>query len=557
MSLLLAPGTGLPSSSPSTATVNPLAGADGTATSPSGNTQINKDQASTGQIGTGQIGADQANQDSISSFEAFLQAKRETGTGSSISGEQPSPRKKPAPGQAQLPLQPSPEIKTPDQAVAAQSTAGDTQDIALNSNTGQQSAKTPVYASPVLQLQAKTDTATNAATQSNTEVSGESAEAAYPGLTGLPPQLARHLERHLQNLPKDPATQTSLKDTSQPTLTTTEESVEQANPEAALLAETEQTGVTGTLKSDSEASDGAAAQQQPLNPAAQSEQARQPLDGARQAALVNAVKPATQGNGPNPAASDAGNADLGGDASLSDDGEGRATTADTAFKTALSRANSDTTSAKLATTTTQTVEQSLTSQGTNTQSAAPSALSALDSFLPGDQAAAEAQQAQTKLDAATASARVADTNRPAQLPETVANQLTTQIQRQILDGSSKFNIKLNPVELGRVDVTLRFDRDGNVMAHLFVERSETLDMMLRDSRALERSLAEAGVNVKQDGLSFSLSDGNDTASAFGDNTDQQGGNDGQASSDDTQSLTDQTAARAARPASSSLLDISI
>ena len=71
-------------------------------------------------------------------------------------------------------------------------------------------------------------------------------------------------------------------------------------------------------------------------------------------------------------------------------------------------------------------------------------------------------------------------------------------------GHSRFDIRLAPEELGGVDVRVEVRSSGEVRAHLVVERTETLDLMLRDQRQLERSLADAGLDVGSSGLQFSL-----------------------------------------------------
>jgi len=83
------------------------------------------------------------------------------------------------------------------------------------------------------------------------------------------------------------------------------------------------------------------------------------------------------------------------------------------------------------------------------------------------------------------------------------------IAQKAQNGIQQFEIRLNPPELGRVDVRLEFGREGTVTTHLIVERPETLEMLNKDGRQLERALADAGVNIDNDGLSFSLKDQQD------------------------------------------------
>lgn len=86
------------------------------------------------------------------------------------------------------------------------------------------------------------------------------------------------------------------------------------------------------------------------------------------------------------------------------------------------------------------------------------------------------------------------------------------IARGAAQGDKNFTIRLDPPELGRVDVRLKISDDGIARAHLIVERSETLDLFLRDQRSLERSLEQAGVKTDGSSLQFSLEGGERGAS---------------------------------------------
>ena len=89
----------------------------------------------------------------------------------------------------------------------------------------------------------------------------------------------------------------------------------------------------------------------------------------------------------------------------------------------------------------------------------------------------------------------------AQPPST---QIAVQIAKVVPQGIDRFSIQLHPAELGAVDVQLDFAEDGSVSALITAERAETLDMLQRDSRALERSLNNSGLQLESGGLSFSL-----------------------------------------------------
>jgi flagellar hook-length control protein FliK len=83
-------------------------------------------------------------------------------------------------------------------------------------------------------------------------------------------------------------------------------------------------------------------------------------------------------------------------------------------------------------------------------------------------------------------------------------QLAFDIVRHVQAGQSRFEIRLDPPELGRIDVKLDIDTGGAINARLTVERSETLDLLQRDQRQLERALQQAGLDAGKTSLEFSL-----------------------------------------------------
>jgi flagellar hook-length control protein FliK len=84
--------------------------------------------------------------------------------------------------------------------------------------------------------------------------------------------------------------------------------------------------------------------------------------------------------------------------------------------------------------------------------------------------------------------------------------LAVEIVARARDGQNRFEIRLDPPELGRIDVHLNVDRHGNVASRLVVERPETLDLLRRDAPTLERALESAGLKTSGQGLEFSLRD---------------------------------------------------
>ncbi|MGI9486414.1 MAG: flagellar hook-length control protein FliK [Geminicoccaceae bacterium] len=83
-------------------------------------------------------------------------------------------------------------------------------------------------------------------------------------------------------------------------------------------------------------------------------------------------------------------------------------------------------------------------------------------------------------------------------------QIALQIVRSLPEGVDRFSVHLQPVELGSIDIQLNFEGGGRLSALITAERPETLELLQRDSRILERSLGDSGLKLASDGLSFAL-----------------------------------------------------
>jgi flagellar hook-length control protein FliK len=84
--------------------------------------------------------------------------------------------------------------------------------------------------------------------------------------------------------------------------------------------------------------------------------------------------------------------------------------------------------------------------------------------------------------------------------------LAVTIAARASTGSTRFDIKLDPPELGRIEVQMTLDREGRVKSRVVVEKQETLDLLQRDQRNLERTLTQAGLETSEGGIEFSLRD---------------------------------------------------
>ncbi len=104
---------------------------------------------------------------------------------------------------------------------------------------------------------------------------------------------------------------------------------------------------------------------------------------------------------------------------------------------------------------------------------------------------------------ATAQLTVTNATQNAAVP---LSGLAMQIAASAKSGKSRFEIRLDPAELGRIDVRIDVDRNGQVTSHLTVERPETLSMLRQDANQLQRALDNAGLSTGNSGLQFSLRD---------------------------------------------------
>jgi flagellar hook-length control protein FliK len=154
-----------------------------------------------------------------------------------------------------------------------------------------------------------------------------------------------------------------------------------------------------------------------------------------------------------------------------------------------------------------------------TSADAQGSLTVQDSSLQG------AAALQPQLATQPAAAPVAAAN----LTATVANSapvplsgLAVEIAGSALNGKSRFEIRLDPAELGRIDVRIDVDRSGQVTSHLRVEKPETLSMLQQTAPQLQQALNDAGLKTGSGGLQFSLRD--QSTSGQNGNNDQPSGN---------------------------------
>jgi flagellar hook-length control protein FliK len=112
--------------------------------------------------------------------------------------------------------------------------------------------------------------------------------------------------------------------------------------------------------------------------------------------------------------------------------------------------------------------------------------------------------AATPATAAAAAAVAAQVQAQAPAMAVPLSGLAVEIATHADAGRNHFEIRLDPPDLGRINVKLDIDRHGNVTTHLLVDRVETLDLLKRDASSLERALQQAGLKTSDNALDFSL-----------------------------------------------------
>jgi flagellar hook-length control protein FliK len=84
--------------------------------------------------------------------------------------------------------------------------------------------------------------------------------------------------------------------------------------------------------------------------------------------------------------------------------------------------------------------------------------------------------------------------------------LPVEIGLRALQGLKEFQIRLDPAELGRVEVRLSIDEESTVTAKVIVDRVDTLNLLQRDAKTLERAFEQAGLKSADGGIDMTLRD---------------------------------------------------
>ena len=96
-------------------------------------------------------------------------------------------------------------------------------------------------------------------------------------------------------------------------------------------------------------------------------------------------------------------------------------------------------------------------------------------------------------------------NQAATQAHAATQAVAATIHKNIKDGitgSQSITMRLDPAELGRMDIRMEYKKGDPLKVHLVVEKEDTMNMFMRDKHVLETALNNAGIKTENLSLSF-------------------------------------------------------
>lgn len=93
-------------------------------------------------------------------------------------------------------------------------------------------------------------------------------------------------------------------------------------------------------------------------------------------------------------------------------------------------------------------------------------------------------------------------------PGQIGRDVGVAIAHRVSAGGEEVIVRLDPAELGRIEVRMSFDKHGDLRAVIAADSPVALDMLRRDSADLSRALNDAGVRNGGQSLHFQSEGGN-------------------------------------------------
>jgi flagellar hook-length control protein FliK len=95
----------------------------------------------------------------------------------------------------------------------------------------------------------------------------------------------------------------------------------------------------------------------------------------------------------------------------------------------------------------------------------------------------------------------------ARMLQTPTRDIALQIAKHLSNGVNRFNIRISPPEMGRIEIRMEITESGRVSAHLVADKPETLELLQKDRAALEKAMTAAGLDTDAGSLNFSMREG--------------------------------------------------
>ncbi len=123
-----------------------------------------------------------------------------------------------------------------------------------------------------------------------------------------------------------------------------------------------------------------------------------------------------------------------------------------------------------------------------------------DGALPGQQAANNPHAVDNRNSQNVPLVKLAHAS--AHIP--MEEQISVRIRQAVDEGVDQITMKLNPPELGKLQIKLEIASDGRAQVLVTADNRDTFEMLQRDARGLERVLNDAGVKTDSGSLQFDL-----------------------------------------------------
>ena len=182
-----------------------------------------------------------------------------------------------------------------------------------------------------------------------------------------------------------------------------------------------------------------------------------------------------------------------------------------------------------------------TTQPNLAQNQAGSNALSTDSFasdLAVTDALGDVESTETTATTTTSTTRTADLPPTLRNASSVAQQAWSNLIHRSNGTSQRFEIHLDPAELGEIDVSIEISKDSKARVVLAVSNPEALSELTRSAKSLENALNDSGFDLSEGGLSFELAKDGKGSFTFSEDTQNQNEHAGKSSGGNANAQTD-------------------